>query len=238
MPPVSVSAPAVRSAAALPPQRVSRLLQGMQLLTGLVFAPVLFLLCQRLPVQLGWENGPLEMAQNVLLGLAALLSAGMAWRRSAHAQRFVWWALALLWLVLLGREMSWGGVFWPPVRVETIIGPYYSSQVLPYKGWLKLLDLAAVLALALLLYRAQPRQLLRQAWQQRVWAPWAFGLCCLLYTVIAAMADGKPGTVGHSWTNAQVIEEGFETVAYYFLLRAQLWTFWRWLRPAAPPAQA
>lgn len=212
--------------------RTSRILQTTQLVTGLVFIPILFLLCRRLPVQAGWENGFFEILQNVVLGFGVLASLLMGALRRQHVQRSFWLGVALIWLLMLGRELSWGAVFLPPVSMDEISGPYYSSQMLSYRPAIAAVGFGVLAIAALLIAFAKPAGMLRYAWSRLALMPWAYGACMLISAVIGTAAEGKlAGGWGHDWVNAQVIEEGFEFLAYYFLLRAQIWSFARWLKP-------
>ncbi|WP_156167895.1 hypothetical protein [Lampropedia cohaerens] len=215
-------------------RRLAAALQGIQLATALVLAPILYLIGTRLPVHAGWENGPVEMAQNFLLLCAALGSMGMALLRRRHAQRHVWWAAALLWLLLLGRELSWGVVLAAPLSFDAVSGPFYSSRALVYRPLVPYVAGLTLAMAALCLAWAQPRQLLRYAWHRRALLPWGMMLACLLYGLAATYAEGAQHDASGWLRNGQVVEEIFETGAYYFLARAQLWTFLRWFRPAAP----
>lgn len=211
--------------------RLSRILQSTQLVTGVIFIPVLFFLFRRLPVQAGWENGFFEMLQNVVLGAGVLVSLLMATMRRKHVQRNVWLGVALIWLLMLGRELSWGAVFLPPVSMDSISGPYFSSQLLWYRPYIAPIGFGLLALAVLMVACSKPLGLLRYAGSRLALMPWGYGVCMLASAVIAMAAEGKIGPWGHDWLNAQVIEEGFELLAYYFLLRAQIWTYSRWLKP-------
>ncbi|THT97465.1 hypothetical protein E9531_15925 [Lampropedia puyangensis] len=210
--------------------RVSRILQTTQLVTGLVFIPVLFMLCQRLPVQAGWENGFFEILQNVVLGFSAAISLVLFALRRSHVQRSLWLGVALIWLLMLGRELSWGAVFLEPLSMDAISGPYFSSHVLPYRPAIPAIGFGLLAIALLLVYRAKLGPMLQYAWSRKALMPWAYGLCMLICATLGTAAEGKLGSFGHAWKNAQVIEEGFEFLTYYFLLRAQIWTYSRWLK--------
>jgi hypothetical protein len=199
-------------------------LQAVQLGAALVLMPVLYLLSGALPLQVGWENGALESMQNGLLGAAAVLSLVMAWTRRGHAQRSFWLAAALVWLLLLGRELSWGGVFMAPLETDTVSGPFYSSRVLAYKPLIPWLGLAVVLLAAGLVVHAR---VVRVAWQRRALVPWGALVAALAYGAAASWAEQAAQLV----PKAQVMEELFETFAYLMLLGAHWWSFSRWLWP-------
>jgi hypothetical protein len=88
-----------------------------------------------LPLSWGWENSPLEWSQVVILSLGALLTE--KWRREAksagryHHARFFAWAIPI-WLLMVGRELSWGRVFYQ-VGIDAVTGPFFISvSQLPY----------------------------------------------------------------------------------------------------------
>jgi len=88
-----------------------------------------------LPPSWGWENSPLEWSQVVILSLGALLTGGW-WHQARSAgqyrhARFFAWAIPL-WLLMVGRELSWGRVLYP-IGVDPVSGPYFISvSQLPY----------------------------------------------------------------------------------------------------------
>lgn len=89
----------------------------------------------QLPLTWGWENGPLEWSQVVILTVGALLT-GYWWQeaksvRRFHHARFFAWAIPL-WLLMIGREISWGRVFYQ-AGLDPVNGPYFISVAqLPY----------------------------------------------------------------------------------------------------------
>ncbi|MDF2635812.1 MAG: hypothetical protein K0R78_2686 [Pelosinus sp.] len=88
-----------------------------------------------LPITWGWENGLLEWSQVILLAAGALLTS--YWWQEAkssknfrHASFFAW--VMPLWLLMIGRELSWGRVFYP-AGLDPVDGPYFISVAqLPY----------------------------------------------------------------------------------------------------------
>ncbi|RMX04204.1 hypothetical protein D8I35_15495 [Corticibacter populi] len=211
--------------------RASTIMQSVQLITALVFVPVLYVLCRRLPVRVGWENGFFEMGQNLVAILAVLVSLGMAWRRRVHAQRRLWWTVALGWLLLLGCELRWGAVWLPPLAVAPRLGPQFDGAALPLQAAVPLLAIAVLAVLALmvwLLWRAGMHGL-ADAWRRRVLMPWGHGLAAAAYG-LAAWA-GQQGWVDADAARGQSLAQGAAMLAYYYLLRAQWWAFARWLKP-------
>ncbi|SDF52542.1 hypothetical protein [Sporomusa acidovorans] len=88
-----------------------------------------------LPLSWGWENSPLEWSQVVILFAGALLTAKWSLEAKSagryHHARFFTWAIPL-WLLMAGREMNWGRVFYP-VGINPITGPFFIPvSQLPY----------------------------------------------------------------------------------------------------------
>lgn len=109
----------------------------MHLFKYLLFALVIlsYYIASYLPLTWGWENGPLEWSQVVILAVGAFLTC--CWWREArssrqfHHARFFAWAIPL-WLLMIGRELSWGRVFYP-AGTHPVDGPYFISVAqLPY----------------------------------------------------------------------------------------------------------
>ena len=81
-----------------------------------VYAVLLLPLGYVMPSYLAWENGLLEMLQNIVL-FGNMCLAAYFFRKTAGTGRKsihrLWLAAAGYFLLLLGRELSWGRVFFP-----------------------------------------------------------------------------------------------------------------------------
>ncbi|MGI6093670.1 MAG: hypothetical protein ACOYD5_11990 [Negativicutes bacterium] len=71
-----------------------------------------------LPPEWGWENGVIEWSQVIILSLGLILS----WNKSSSS--FGLFATPV-WLIMIGRELSWGRVFFP-IGIDQA-GPYFPS---------------------------------------------------------------------------------------------------------------
>ncbi len=174
-----------------------------------------------LPPQLAWENGPIEMLQNVvLLGEAVL--CGYFFRKTA-GQKFhnLWLAAAGWFLLLFGREISWGRVFFPRGIDEH--GPYFiSMNSVPYHEYIHgaIAIYTAVVVLAIL-------------WT----VPWKFALrkfpfpkipfiVLLLASIIAACGD--KGLLFHSYVDANC--EELAELLVYFIQGWFVWTYYHYFK--------
>ncbi|MDF2927821.1 MAG: hypothetical protein K0Q75_59 [Anaerospora sp.] len=102
------------------------------LLTGVLLS---YFISPLLPVSWGWENSFLEWLQVVILAVGLVLNC--KWWHDAKSKGhhesacFLFWA-SPLWLLMVGRELSWGRVFYPN-GFDTVNGPSFVSLAqLPY----------------------------------------------------------------------------------------------------------
>lgn len=86
------------------------------------------------PVEWGWENSVLEWLQVVILAVGMVLNYRWVREVSYHnpaGKRFLAWTMPL-WLLIIGRELSWGRVFYPS-GFNAVKGPSFLPLAqLPY----------------------------------------------------------------------------------------------------------
>lgn len=94
---------------------------------SLLLMVVLFPLGFSLPEWWGWENGPIENTQVIILIAGAILSC-LAARHNRHDSQIckLWLWTVPIWLIIIGRELSWGRVFFDPVSIGPD-GPMFPS---------------------------------------------------------------------------------------------------------------
>ncbi|MDF2635813.1 MAG: hypothetical protein K0R78_2687 [Pelosinus sp.] len=102
------------------------------LFTGVL---VSYFISPYLPISWGWENSLLEWLQVIILASGLVLN--YKWWHDAKsagdwsAARFLTWAVPL-WLLMIGRELSWGRVFYPN-GFDPVNGPSFVTLAeLPY----------------------------------------------------------------------------------------------------------
>lgn len=167
---------------------------------------------KQLPPSFGFENSPLEWSQVIILLMGALLT--VKWRQEAkstaryHHARFLTWAIPL-WLLMAGREMSWGRVFYP-LGVNPTTGPFFISvSQLPYAPMVYP-TIAAVILLWLFMvtkYKlyAIPYQLFKQG---------RFPIAEFLLIIFAIAVANTAEKLMHF----EIMEEIVECVAYLSIL--------------------
>ena len=214
------------------PTRVT--LQRLLLLSLFLCYP----LSRIVPVEWGWENGVVENAQ-VLVLLAGLVFAAHAWRRGPKGKAAM---LALcvvpVWLLLVGRELSWGSVFLDPSGFGGD-GPIYRSRVLWYRP---LVPPFAGLMLAASLYLAWRHRLHRFLLEVVTSGrfPWGCVLLILGAALGSTIGEGHvPQVVRGFFGHALVFEEMAELVGYMAMVTAQgIVLRYKAPAPLAVPAKA
>lgn len=194
--------------------------KALFLIAGLALS---FFIAPRLPVWAGWENGPIENTQTLLL-LAGGVIAVMHGRHARGVQaRGFWFIAAVLWFVMGVRELSWGAVFLPPYQVLIDTGPRFSSTL---QLWYKPAIAPALGVLGLLcawrFVRSRQHDLAARLWGQRAFPLLEFAVF-VIGMVASAAAEHHLGLslpFASEWA-AQNFEELAEVWAYLALLLAQ-----------------
>lgn len=167
---------------------------------------LIFPLGLTLPVWWGWENGPLENTQVVILGIGAIISRiAMQHHRYNRKYRRLWSWLILFWLILMGRELSWGRVFYP-VAIGAD-GPHFISiQQLWYGPLVRPVVTIAILAMLIGILRTSPWKYVQQTTLPLT------DIVILLISSIVAMIFDKISLQG------EVVEEWAELTAYWSMV--------------------
>ncbi|HMM22766.1 MAG TPA: hypothetical protein PKA10_18765 [Selenomonadales bacterium] len=194
-----------------------------QLLTGplspstwvsLLLTVLLFPLGLCLPGWWGWENGPIENTQVVILGAGAFLSWFAARRNRGDIRiRNLWLWVIPVWLLMAGRELSWGRAFLEPVALgpegpvfPSIRAIWYGPYVYPF------LTVIAIASLAGL-------------WRNFSWAyikP-KLSLCVVDGALLILAAVAAQLIFERNWLPAltpyhQILEEWSELIAYWCMV--------------------
>lgn len=179
----------------------------LSLLLLLISFPLAFLL---LP-EWAKENGPIEWAQAVLLAMGSIIAVAVYFSGTSDlASRRLFLCSVPVWLTLIGRELSWGRVFYPigagsylPLK-QLWYGPYV------YPG------IAAVFALVVWIMVQKGLHKVLANWLRNGRLPAIDGLILITAIITAELAEHRlAGLIGPRHV---VIEELAETVVYYTLL--------------------
>jgi len=172
-----------------------------------------------LPASVSWENGPIENAQAATLAAAAVLAFVLG-RRTSTATRFLWFGAAIVWAILVGRELSWGAVFLDPVQM-TDHGPTFSSSLLWYRPAVTpVVAMAGALAVAMIAW-SRPVRITRKLGKKRG-GPVRDILGFAAAMLISTAAEDHMGLSLSFWPgDLQILEEMVELSAYLFLFPGQ-----------------
>lgn len=105
------------------------ILQGFLVVSLLLTIP----LCKVFPHSYGWENGPVEWLQVVVLTFGFIISFGfMCFEKNRKFALFWGWTLPI-WLIMIARELSWGAAFFPPQSIG-VNGPVLITREMLWYG--------------------------------------------------------------------------------------------------------
>ena len=173
-----------------------------QFIVGLALLILLIVLDNiYLPFSCGDENGVIENVQVVIL-ISATFICFFKTRSAEGRTRSLWIAGTLLCLLLAGRELSWGRVFFPPMAS----GNFPPVKALPYGPLVYPLIGVTMLSIIALIIRGKAI-----AYLHTHSLPHALLLLLVITAFIAADAE-KFHLIPH--TNGTVIEELAETYTY------------------------
>lgn len=143
-----------------------------------------FLVSFVLPPWLAWENQGLEMAQNILLGALACVSLLLWHRTKGKAAHASYLAICGYFLLLLGRELSWGRVFM--LKSVGAHGPIFvSMHELMYHTCIEAAIGAYMLVIAWALWRYVQWAVVLE---RKHFPGHVFAVCCAA-AVVAALGD-------------------------------------------------
>ncbi len=173
-----------------------------QFIVGLVLFIALILFADTcVPWDVGNENGIFEMLQVVFLIISSLVCIVKIYRSEGRT-RCLWIAGLLFCLIMLGRELSWGRVFFP-VDEE---GKFPPIEAIPYGAFVHPTVKVIMAALVVLLVRGRLFTYLRTHKM-----PWDI-VILLLIAVITVLDADKIRIL--PFANDMLVEEMGETYAY------------------------
>ena len=191
---------------------------------------LILLICAIIPVALladpsfFWENYPVEMAQNVVLGLGTLMA--LYWAKTAKKESGAWYTAALLFFIAFLRELSWGRVFY--VMGMDADGPIIASKsevwfgafINPFVGLLLL-----ILLVLIVLNRKAILEILRLVMHDKASV---FYLVAMVFFLGTASAIWDRDVIGalHPWH--QGLEEFSELTSYWAALTLASRAHWLW----------
>jgi hypothetical protein len=175
---------------------------------------LLFPLGLLLPSWWGWENGPIEDIQLSFLSAGLVLSwlSARYHRHDRPSRNFFLWLMPC-WLLAIGRELSWGRVFYPVTlageqgpRFLPLHGLWYGKFVYPVNTVIIIATLAGLC-----------HSFSRSEWKQTLRIP-AIDTILFILAATAAELIFEKNIFPALKPYAQLLEEGAETIAYWCLV--------------------
>ncbi len=202
----------------LPDQRATAYLLPGCLLGALLCS---FALSAHVPPSWARENGVLENAGVAVLAVGLIIALIRTNMTDFHRTGLLARAMIPVWLVLIGRELSWGAVLMGPYAFDNGL-PLYSSRDLWYKPAIMPAALIALACSGLTVYR----YMLEEPCRQAIVHNRALMLTLLICIGAASVASYAEGHVGH-WrpfniSRGMAWEEFAELIAYFALVYAQV----------------
>lgn len=200
-----------------------RVAANVSLILSVLLLLAAYPLALALPEWWSHENQPVENAQVVLLGLG-MVTALIYFGTDSSPARWLGLAAAPVWLVLVGRELSWGAVFFAPTGM-TDHGPLFASRALWYKPIVTPAVAALILScIAIVVVKKLAPLALELAKRRRL--PIASLAVVTLSMIVSTAAEGHFGfQLAADSGVAQLVEEIAELAAYLALLASQFFVF-------------
>jgi len=187
---------------------------------SVAFAIAIIPLSLILPEWISWENGPLEDLQVVVLALGVFLTAVFAKKACSKKIQHMWLAISGLFLLLIGRELSWGRVFFQTKMTNT--GPeFIAMNQIPHHLIINEMILFFIMAIGVsIVYTVPWRKLL-----YNIPFPKKYCILAVIASLFSIVGD-------HGWFLMKAQGETMEELAellVYSLLVCVVWHYYTWL---------
>lgn len=189
-----------------------------------VYAVLLLPLGYVMPPYLAWENGVLEMLQNIVL-FGDMCLAAYFFRKTAgtggKSIHRLWLAAAGYFLLLLGRELSWGRVFFP-TGMDSHGPTFVSMNSIPGHEMIHAAIGVYTAVVFCSLVACMPwKKILHDI-------PFPTFLFCVLAAAAVLASCGDKGLLFHSYMDANV--EELSELLVYLIHGYFAWYYYEWFR--------
>lgn len=183
---------------------------------------LIFIFAPYLPSEVGWENGPLEDLQALLLFLSGIIALIYSFQVKAFSKKIFWLSIMIIWFILVLRELSWGATLLSPQSIDPINGYSFDSNELPY--YRQTIIGVAIFGVLSLLGLCYSYKFLWHSFTSGTF-PWTFFIFAVIINILAAGAEGHMISTKHFWEayhiDHQIVEEWFELLSYMYLTITQ-----------------
>lgn len=177
---------------------------------GLAWLVLLIPLAKILPPQIAWENGILENLQVVILAIGVLMSFHFYKNSLSDKVKALWLSIAAFFAILIGRELSWGRVFFQTKMTD--LGPeFIPMRQIPHHMLIQAIILLLIIGVIFCLIRNIP-------WGEVIQVPLPVMYIALLMCNIILALLGDRGLIINE-IQGQVVEELSELMAYFLMVK-------------------
>ena len=181
---------------------------------AVVYLLLVYPLAMIIPYEVAWENGPIENLQVVILLTACFVNFRLYRKSDSTEKMYLWQAVFLA--LLVGRELSWGRVFFQVGINE--YGPSFIKLPPDQKMILNVVLGLIMVWLVVNMVRWVPWKKLAQSIHR---LPWCF--IGLMFACVAFMNIGEKGLFGIDLHVGGNIEELAELDLYFCLCCLSAW---------------
>lgn len=171
----------------------------------------------QMPNSFSWENGPLEMAQNAVLLINMCICLYFFASTKDKNIHYLWLNSAALYLILLGRELNWGRVFF--LKKMLSHGPvFYSMEKLTNALLVHSLIGLFVVVVLFLFWKLTPWKWVRSELSNHK----SVIIVLIILSVLSIVGD--MGYLFHSYLD-EALEEYAELLLYVLLGHVTIWFY-------------
>jgi hypothetical protein len=161
------------------------------------------------PYAIGWENGFLENIQLIILFVGLLNCLYL----TQGKLRKMWLGVAGIFLLMIGRELSWGRVFFPTGEVDACGQKFISMIDVPGHTFIHAFIFCIIVAIAYILFHNTDFSAIK-----RIKLPLTSIVICTLSFLVQIVAEHH-SIRGYSMPQLQIVEELAEMVCYIEAVR-------------------
>jgi hypothetical protein len=177
---------------------------------GLAWLVLLIPLAKILPPQIAWENGILENLQVVILAIGVLMSFRFYKNSFSEKVKAQWLSIAAFFAILIGRELSWGRVFFQTKMTD--LGPeFIAMNKVLHHMLMQAIILVLIIGVIFCLIRNIP-------WGEVIQVPLPVMYIVLLMCNIILALLGDRGLIIND-LQGEVVEELSELMVYFLIVK-------------------
>jgi hypothetical protein len=171
------------------------------------------------PVSFGGENGPIEIAEELIIGIGLLLAVFYSFNSQDRLHSRFWLISSSFWLIMLGQKLSWDDVFYFPLAIQAHGLTFPSHKTLGYGPEIYYILVLILIINLYIFFKYHLRSLIVRLWRDKE-IP-LFELVVALIAIIIAYCSERHLLIIPGGRN-MVLGEYAEAITWLSLLSAQM----------------